>query len=102
MAHLAIGDKLALSRHTSHSPVLSSLYNPYAAMPSLHMAFAVIAGGSIAVYAKHRWVKLAGLVYPLYVAAEVVATRRVLRHCQCLTLSLRLRLLEHVFPQVLD
>ncbi len=74
MAHLGIGDSLALSRHTSQSPVLSALYNPYAAMPSLHMVFAVIAGGSIAVYARHRWAKVAGLVYPLFVAAEVVAT----------------------------
>ena len=74
MAHLGIGDSLALSQHTSHSPVLSALYNPYAAMPSLHMAFAVIAGGSLARYASHRWAKIAGLVYPLFVAAEVVAT----------------------------
>ena len=74
MAHLGIGDSLALSQDTSHSPVLSALYNPYAAMPSLHMAFAVIAGGSIALYARHRWAKIAGLVYPLFVAAEVVAT----------------------------
>jgi membrane-associated phospholipid phosphatase len=74
MAHLGIGDSLALSRHTSNSPVLAALYNPYAALPSLHMAFAVIAGGSIAVYARRRWAKIAGLVYPLFVAAEVVAT----------------------------
>jgi hypothetical protein len=73
-AHLGIGDSLALSRHTSKSPVLSALYNPYAAMPSLHMIFAVIAGASIALYARHRWAKIAGLVYPLFVAAEVVAT----------------------------
>ncbi len=70
MAHLGIGDSLALSCHTSKSPVLSALYNPYAAMPSLHMAFAVIAGGSIAVYARQRWSKIAGLVYPLFVAAK--------------------------------
>ncbi len=74
MAHLGIGDSLDLSRHTSTSPVLSALYNPYAAIPSLHMAFAVIAGGSLAVYARHRWVKIAGLAYPLFVAAEVIAT----------------------------
>jgi membrane-associated phospholipid phosphatase len=74
MAQLGIGDSLALSHHTSQSPVLSALYNPYAAMPSLHMVFAVITGASIAVYARHRWAKIAGLVYPLFVAAEVVAT----------------------------
>ena len=74
MAHLGIGDSLALSRHTSKSPLLSAIYNPYAAMPSLHMVFAVIAGGSIAVYASRRRAKIVGLVYPLFVAAEVVAT----------------------------
>ena len=38
------------------------------------MVFAVIAGGSIAVYASRRRAKIVGLVYPLFVAAEVVAT----------------------------
>ena len=74
LAGLGINDSLSLARTTSHSSVLSALYNPYAAMPSLHIAFAVIAGGSVAIYARHRWARFTGIVYLFFVGVEVIAT----------------------------
>jgi hypothetical protein len=74
LAGLGIKDTLHLGKATAESGVLHWLYNPYAAVPSLHMAFAVIAGGSLMLFARRRWVRVVGFVYPLFVAAEVIAT----------------------------
>ncbi len=43
-------------------------------MPSVHIAFAVIAGLSLARCGRSRWSRAAGYVYPAYVAVEVIAT----------------------------
>ncbi len=74
LAGVGIADTLNIGRATVESGVLHWLYNPYAAVPSLHMAFAVIAGGSVVAFARHRAVRLVGLGYPVFVAAEVLAT----------------------------
>ena len=55
-------------------PVLVRLYNPVAAMPSLHVAFAVLTGAAIAERAESRVVKSAAYVYPPLVAFIVAAT----------------------------
>jgi membrane-associated phospholipid phosphatase len=55
-------------------PVLVRLYNPVAAMPSLHVAFAVLTGAAIAERAESRVVKSAAYAYPPLVAFIVAAT----------------------------
>ncbi|MGH3136917.1 MAG: phosphatase PAP2 family protein [Gaiellaceae bacterium] len=55
-------------------PVLVRLYNPVAAMPSLHVAFAVLMGAAIAERAESRVVKSAAYAYPPLVSFLVVAT----------------------------
>ena len=50
------------------------LYNPIAAMPSHHVAFAVVTGLGIARYARNPLVRAAGAVYPAAVALVVVAS----------------------------
>jgi len=71
---IGITDTLALAKETAHSGVLQFLYNPYAAMPSLHMAYAVIAGACLYIWGGHRLVRAIGIAYPIFVAIEVVAT----------------------------
>ena len=53
---------------------LVRLYNPIAAMPSHHVAFAVVTGLGIARHARNPLVRVAGLCYPAVVSAVVVAT----------------------------
>jgi len=48
--------------------------SPYAAMPSGHAAFALIAAGIVATQARSKAVRLAALAYPMIVLAEIMAT----------------------------
>jgi hypothetical protein len=74
LAGIGIADTLSLAKDTSHSGVLQLLYNPYAAMPSLHMAYAVIAGVSLLHWGRHGILRFLGVAYPIFVAVEVIAT----------------------------
>jgi hypothetical protein len=50
------------------------LQSPYAAMPSGHMAFALIAGGTFAVLGDQRWLRAFGWLYPPLVALVTLVT----------------------------
>jgi hypothetical protein len=50
------------------------LQNPYAAIPSGHVVFALIAGGTVAWLARPPLARLAGILYPLLVVVLVAAT----------------------------
>jgi hypothetical protein len=50
------------------------LFNPYAAVPSMHVAFALMLGLPMASMARHRLSRLAWRLYPLLVSFVVVAT----------------------------
>lgn len=50
----------------------SETYNPYAAMPSLHVAYALIAGWSLFRAQPQRMIRVATFVYPLAMAAAVL------------------------------
>jgi PAP2 superfamily len=56
------------------SAVVSRLYNPVAAMPSIHMAWAVVVAGAVRDASSGRLVRTAALAYPPAVAATVVLT----------------------------
>lgn len=53
---------------------LVKLYNPIAAMPSHHVAFAVVTGFGMARFARCPLMRAVGVVYPAAVATVVVAT----------------------------
>jgi membrane-associated phospholipid phosphatase len=57
-----------------HQNSIEMLYNPYAAMPSLHVGFAVFVGlGIIAIGQKRRhWI--VGMIFPLLMSIAVVGT----------------------------
>jgi hypothetical protein len=59
---------------TSEGSSANALYNPFAAVPSMHVAFALMLGMPMAYLAKRRWVKLLWLAYPAVVSFVVVAT----------------------------
>jgi hypothetical protein len=50
------------------------LQHPFAAMPSGHVAFALIAGGAVAWLAPRPWQRLAGLSWPVTTATIIVIT----------------------------
>jgi membrane-associated phospholipid phosphatase len=59
---------------TTSSKGVSSLANPYAAMPSLHAADALIVGISMAYVCRRLWAKVLWLIWPLWVWFTVMAT----------------------------
>jgi hypothetical protein len=56
------------------SDALGSLYNPFAAVPSLHFGYALLVGVSIGLLAKNRLVRAIGWSYPLVMLLVIVAT----------------------------
>lgn len=59
---------------TLDTGVARIFYNPYAAVPSLHVAVAVLVGVAFALSTRRRWVRISVLAWPLLVAVAVVAT----------------------------
>ena len=59
---------------TGEGSSADALYNPFAAVPSMHVAFALMLGLPMANLARRRWLKALWLLYPLLVTFVVVAT----------------------------
>jgi hypothetical protein len=56
------------------SSLLSSLYNPFAAVPSLHFGYALLVGVTVATLARSRIVRLLAGIYPAVMLLVIVAT----------------------------
>jgi membrane-associated phospholipid phosphatase len=68
-------DTLASHAAVDHSSsVVAFASNPYAAMPSLHSADALIVGVTMALVVRHWWAKALWLAWPLWVWFSVMAT----------------------------
>ncbi len=61
--------------HVSHaSASMTTLFNPYAAVPSMHVAFALMIGWPLARLAHRRAAKVLWLLYPFLMAFVIVVT----------------------------
>ena len=58
--------------HASAS--MTALFNPYAAVPSMHVAFALMIGWPLARLVRHRAVRVLWVLYPFLMAFVIVAT----------------------------
>ena len=56
------------------SDLLGSLYNPFAAVPSLHFGYALLVGVTVALLAKGRVARALGWSYPAVMLLVIVAT----------------------------
>jgi hypothetical protein len=75
LAGLGFAD--TVSSHTGlnlSSDALGSLYNPVAAVPSLHFGYALIVGLAITAFAHRRSIRIAGALYPVLMLVVIVAT----------------------------
>jgi uncharacterized membrane protein YkvA (DUF1232 family) len=59
---------------TAKSASLNELTNLYAAVPSMHVAFALMIGGTLSRLARWRLVRVLWLLYPLLIAFVIVVT----------------------------
>jgi hypothetical protein len=61
--------------HVSHaSATMTALVNPYAAVPSMHVAFALMIGWTLARLVRWRVVRVLWLLYPFLMAFVIVVT----------------------------
>jgi len=67
----AVSDKAGINLS---SDLLGALYNPIAAVPSLHFGYALLVGAGLVALASSRVVRVAGALYPLVMLYIIVAT----------------------------
>lgn len=61
--------------HVSHqSASMTALFNPYAAVPSMHVAFALMVGWPLAKLARHSAVRVLWLTYPFLITFVIIVT----------------------------
>jgi len=73
-AGIGIADTIYGGHVDLDTGLVSSLYNPYAAVPSMHIGYALVVGASLVRYGRRPAVRLLGVPYPLFVLLIVVAT----------------------------
>jgi PAP2 superfamily len=74
LAAIGVSDTVS-GRHVNlNTGLISSLYNPFAAVPSLHMGYAVLAGATVTRHGQLRVARLAAVAYPVFVLFVIVAT----------------------------
>lgn len=74
LAALGIADTISGDHVNLNHGLLSSLYNPFAAVPSMHVGYAVIVGASLVRYGGRQVLRAAGVLYPALVVLVIVAT----------------------------
>lgn len=71
---LGFVDTLAGFNISHNSAIVRADANPYAAMPSLHAADALVIGVALAILVRPRWLKALWLMWPAWVWFSVMAT----------------------------
>jgi hypothetical protein len=74
LAGVGIADTISSDRIDINHGLVSALYNPYAAVPSMHIAYALLVACSVLVATRRRLARAAALLYPPAVLFIVVAT----------------------------
>ena len=75
LSGLGFADTVTAHTHVNlSSDLLGSLYNPFAAVPSMHFGYALLVGFVVATTASNRWLRLVGALYPPFMLFDIVAT----------------------------
>jgi hypothetical protein len=75
LAGIGILDTVSSGGHVDlNRGLVSSLYNPYAAVPSMHVGYALIVAAALLHHGRHLLVRALGALYPPFVVLVTVAT----------------------------
>jgi hypothetical protein len=74
LAGLGIADTVSNGHVDLNHGLVSSLYNPYAAVPSMHIGYALIVVTSLLRHGQHLLVRALGALYTPFVLLVIVAT----------------------------
>ena len=74
LAGLGVADTISSGHVDLNHGLVSALYNPFAAMPSMHVGYAVIVASSLVRHSGRPAMRMLGAFYPLLVLLVIVAT----------------------------
>jgi hypothetical protein len=74
MAATGLSDTVSRAAVNLNHGLVSSLYNPYAAVPSMHAGYALIVSAALLRYGKRTRIRVAEALYPPLVLLVIVAT----------------------------
>jgi hypothetical protein len=74
LSGIGIADTVSNGHIDLNKGLVSTLYNPYAAVPSMHIGYALIVGASLLLYARRLLVRALGALYAPFMLLVVVAT----------------------------
>jgi hypothetical protein len=74
LAGIGIADTVSNGHIDLNRGLVSSLYNPYAAVPSMHVGYALIVGASLVFHGRRPFVRILGALYAPFLLLVVVAT----------------------------
>lgn len=74
LADIGIDDTVSNDHVDLNSGLISTLYNPYAALPSMHFGYALVIGASLVHCGRRALLRLAGVAYPALILLVIVAT----------------------------
>jgi membrane-associated phospholipid phosphatase len=74
MPELGFTDPVREFTGVASDSAVNALYNPFAAVPSMHVGFALMLGLAMARLARRRWIRLLWCAYPVLVSLVVVVT----------------------------
>jgi hypothetical protein len=74
LADLRIADTVSRGQIDLNHGLVSALYNPYAAVPSMHICYAAIVGASLYLHGRHRSLQILAFLYPGLQLLVIVAT----------------------------
>jgi hypothetical protein len=74
LAALGIVDTISHGHVDLNHGLVSALYNPYAAVPSMHIGYAAIVGASLYLHGGRRFLRVVAVLYPALQLLVIVAT----------------------------
>jgi hypothetical protein len=74
LAGVGIADTVSNGHIDLNRGLVSSLYNPYAAVPSMHVGYALIVAAGVFRVDRHLLIRALAILYPPFVLTVVVAT----------------------------
>jgi PAP2 superfamily len=74
LAGIGIVDTVSNGHVDLNHGLVSALYNPYAAVPSMHFGYALIVAATLLRHGRHLVVRTLGSLYPPFVLLVIVAT----------------------------
>ena len=74
LAGVGIADTISKGNVNLNTGLVSALYNPYAAVPSMHVGYALVVAAAVLRQGRGRLVRALALLYPLAVLLTIIAT----------------------------